>query len=117
MSSHHIYKIAILGDGASGKTSLIRAKMKGEFTEDSKITIGVDIQCIPFEYHTQEIDDGNQSEVLLTMDLGGQKRFHFIHDAYIKGIKGAIILYDLTRVTSFLNLSNKFAIIYRLYLK
>ncbi len=101
-----VFKIAILGDGGVGKSSLIKAKSEGIFNDKSKITIGVDIQCIPFEVSREKED-----QHLMVVDLGGQPRFHFIHDAYITGIKGAIILYDLNRFRTFLNLSRWFKLI------
>lgn len=99
-SKNNIVKIAILGDGASGKTSLIRARKQEEFTEDSSITIGVDVQCLPFEY--KQIQQKNAT--FLAVDLGGQKRFHFIHDSFLPGIKMAMIMYDLSRYTTFHNI-------------
>lgn len=100
--TNQIFKLAVLGDGGSGKSSLLDAKINRNFAEDSKITIGVDIACIPFELKQL---DGNDS-TFLAVDLGGQERFHFIHDAYLKGVKAAIIVYDLTRYRSFLNISH-----------
>ena len=94
--------MAILGDGGVGKSSLLRAKTENHFSEESKITIGVDVACIPFEY--KQVDD--MDSTFLAVDLGGQQRFHFIHDAYLKGVKSAIIVYDLTRYRTFLNLSH-----------
>ncbi len=60
--------------------------------------------CIPFEY--KKVDESDPDSTFLAIDLGGQDRFHFIHDAYLKGIKSAIIVYDLTRYRSFLNLDH-----------
>ena len=93
-------KIAILGDGASGKSSLLRARQHLEFDMYSKLTIGVEVACLPLDYFEDKIDE----TALLAFDLGGQKRFHFIHDAYLRGIRAAVILYDVARYTTFLNL-------------
>ena len=95
------FKIAILGDGGVGKTSLIRAKCHQNFDDASEMTIGVDFACVPFD-EREECDDNS---AFLAFDLGGQQRFHFIHDAYIKGTKAAIILYDLSRFQTFDNIS------------
>ena len=95
------YKIAILGDGGVGKTSLIRAKNHQNFNDSSEMTIGVDFACLPFEENVES----EKNSAFLAFDLGGQQRFHFIHDAYIKGVKAALILYDLTRFQSFDNIS------------
>jgi Ras-related protein Rab-11A len=102
-----VFKIALLGDGATGKTSILRAKSERNFRLNSKMTIGVDVDVIPFE----TIDINESSGNLLAMDLGGQPHFHFMHDAYILGIKCAIIVYDMTRYITFLNLTKWFAMV------
>lgn len=94
------YKIAMLGDGGSGKSSILDAKLSKNFQTDKKITIGVDFDFIPFNNDTNEKDDSQ----FLVYDLGGQKRFQFIHDAYLKGIKGAVVLFDVSRFQTFKNI-------------
>jgi small GTP-binding protein len=103
----HIVKIAILGDGACGKSSLIRAKQKKMFKEENALTVGVDIQCLPFE--NKQIQ--NADATFLTVDLGGQKRFQFLHDSYIKGIRLGVLMYDLSRYITFLNLPKWYALV------
>ena len=95
-----IYKIAIVGDGGVGKSSILEAKKNKTFCEDRPITIGVDFKIIPLE----QKDENGQAQQFLTMDLGGQDRFQFIHGEYIKGIKGAIILFDVSRIRTFDNI-------------
>jgi small GTP-binding protein len=91
-------KIVIAGDGGTGKSTLISSKLLGRFDDGSKITIGVDFATL-----NHKVDDGSTATFLI-FDLGGQKRFHFIHNSYVLGAKGAILLYDLTRNTSFENI-------------
>jgi small GTP-binding protein len=88
------YKIVIAGDGGTGKSTLIATKHKGTFQYTSKITIGVDFEILQIPYNQKYYS-------LQVWDLGGQDRFQFIHDAYVKGAKGAILLYDLTRQQTF----------------
>lgn len=92
-----VYKIAVFGDGGVGKSSLLEARKSQSFDENSKITIGVDYKLIPFETKDSEENE----DTFLAMDLGGQERFHFIHDAFINGIKGALILFDVSRIRTF----------------
>ncbi len=93
-----MFKIALFGEGGVGKSTLLAAKCHQTFNAASKMTIGIDFACVPIE------DDPDQPSTLLAFDLGGQERFQFIHDSYIAGIKGALILYDLTRFKSFDNI-------------
>lgn len=90
-------KIGILGDGGVGKSALLHVKTTGIFDPASAMTIGVNFACVPFE-------EEQKKGIFLTFDLGGQKRFQFIHDSYIKGIKMAVIMYDLTRYSTFENI-------------
>lgn len=94
------YKIAIVGDGGVGKSSLLDAKINRNFETNRKLTVGVDFELVPVE--KAESEEGNSQ--FLVMDLGGQVRFHFMHDAYIRGIKGAIIMFDMSRFPTFQHL-------------
>lgn len=101
------YKIAIVGDGGVGKSSLLDAKKSKNFLSNRAITVGVDFDFIPIEKSTPE----NGESQFLVMDLGGQKRFHFVHDMYIQGIKGAIILFDVSRFRTFQNIKKWISLI------
>ena len=58
------------------------------------MTIGVDFVIL-------EVSHNNKTFQFLVYDLGGQKRFQFLHDSYIKGAKASIILYAFTRTKPF----------------
>ena len=90
-----VFKIALFGEGGVGKSTLLAAKCHQTFNAASKMTIGIDFACVPFD------EDPDHPSTLLAFDLGGQERFQFIHNSYIAGLKGAIILYDVTRFKSF----------------
>ena len=87
-------KIVIAGQAGTGKSTLVSTKKTGSFNIASKMTIGVDFVIL-------EVRHNNKTFQFLVYDLGGQKRFQFLHDSYIKGAKASIILYDLTRVNTF----------------
>lgn len=97
-----IYKIAIVGDGGVGKSSLLEAKKTQTFDSERGLTIGVDFDFIPLE----KMNNTEKNKQFLAMDLGGQERFHFIHEAYLKGIKGAIIMFDISRYKTFVHLKH-----------
>lgn len=93
-----IYKIVLAGDGGVGKTTLLRSKMAKKFTPVAKITIGVDFDCYKIlNYEDEDVD-------LLAFDLGGQDQFKFIHKAFTIGTKAAVIMYDLTRLSTVFNI-------------
>jgi small GTP-binding protein len=94
MQPQFTMKILVAGDGGAGKSTLINYKRTGEFRTGSTITIGVDFAIIPVCFLGKTV-------YLQMWDLGGQKQFQFIHNAYIKGTRAAILTYDLTRPHSF----------------
>lgn len=97
MESHSKdFKIAIVGDGAVGKSTLIHRLLHNEFI-NQKITTGLKTQL-----YTIKIGDINVN--LLLWDLGGQRQFQSLHHSYLKGSKGIIYTYDVTRINSFENL-------------
>ena len=49
-----VYKIVMIGDSGTGKTSLLLRFAEGSFREDYSITIGLD-----FKIKTLKIDDKN----------------------------------------------------------
>jgi small GTP-binding protein len=93
------YKITLLGDGAVGKTSLRKNFMGEAFSTKYNMTLGSD-----FAVKNVEVDD---SEVMLVIwDLAGQPRFSAVREAYYRGSRGALIVFDLTRAESYENLAN-----------
>ncbi|MHA1672371.1 MAG: Rab family GTPase [Promethearchaeota archaeon] len=102
-----VYKICVVGDGGVGKSSLLETKVSKNFDPSKQITIGVDFKLIPLK---TDQDDGEKSN-FLAMDLGGQDRFQFIHDSYIKGIKAALILFDVSRIRTFFNIKKWYDLI------
>lgn len=95
----HCFKIVIAGDGGTGKSTLLATKQSGKFSIAHKITIGVDFEIISMTLN-------NKNYNLQIWDLGGQERFQFIHDLYLKGAQGGILLYDLTRPQTFDHLTH-----------
>jgi len=93
----NICKIVIGGDGGTGKSTLLQTKKTGKFNFASKITVGINFECFPISCQGKEF-------TFLIYDLGGQKRFQFLHESYVVGSKAGIILYDLTRPKTFDNI-------------
>jgi Ras-related protein Rab-1A len=94
----------MIGAGGSGKTALVNRFLTHKFTKQYIVTIGSQ-----FAVKTVDVPKNNGSTVtvkLLVWDLAGQKRFDFIRGSYYKGSKGALLVYDVTRKSTFRELPN-----------
>jgi small GTP-binding protein len=92
VSKHYLFKILIAGDGAVGKTSLLRRYVEGKFEDGTSMTVGVD-------FFLKQVDFNNDIKCALQLwDLGGQERFRFLMENYVMGARGAMLLIDLTRM-------------------
>lgn len=88
------YKIVFLGDQGVGKTSLITRFMYDTFDDKYSATIGID-----FLSKTMYLED--KTIRLQLWDTAGQERFRSLVPSYIRGSDVAIIVYDITSVSSF----------------
>jgi len=84
------FKIVVIGDGAVGKTSLIKKYTKGTFERDYVKTIGAQLSKYNKEINGDMIR-------LIFWDLAGQEDFNFLHDLFYKESKAAIIVYSLEK--------------------
>ena len=97
MPQKFILKILTAGEGGVGKTTLLHRYVEGKFSADTRMTIGV-------EFFLKETEiDGKQCTLQL-WDFGGQERFRFLLESYVLGAKGALLMFDLTRMSSLQNL-------------
>lgn len=88
---NYIFKILITGNASVGKTSLLRRYVDDKFDESSILTIGVD-------FFIKELDFDNVHCLLQLWDLGGQERFRYLLENFVMGARGALLLFDLTRM-------------------
>ena len=93
----YIFKIVVVGDAAVGKTSLMFRFVHGSFKKDYKMTIGVN-------FATKLVDLDGVKVKLSIWDTAGQERFHFLLPSYYDGSSGGLVVFDVTRRDSFLNL-------------
>lgn len=95
-------KVVMIGAGGSGKTALVNRFLTQKFSEQYIVTIGSQ-----FAVKTVAVPDANGRDVvvkLLVWDLAGQQRFDFIRGSYYRGSKGALLVFDTTRKSTFLEL-------------
>lgn len=85
-----IKKVCLLGDGAVGKTSLVRRYVYDFFGDEYLKSFGTKV--------TKKILDLDEVELtLMIWDILGQKTHRSLHEAYYKGAGGALLVCDLTR--------------------
>ena len=82
------FKIVVIGDGAVGKTSLIKKYTKGTFEKDYVKTIGAQLSKYNKEINGDMIR-------LIFWDIAGQEDFNFLHHLFYKETKAAIIVFSL----------------------
>lgn len=89
-----IKKICLLGDGAVGKTSLIRKYVWDAFDDKYITTIGAKVtkKVVNFEEKGTEFKCA-----MMIHDIVGQVEFEKIHKQYYRGSEGAFLVCDLTR--------------------
>ena len=89
-----MFKVVLVGDSFVGKTNIMSKYLKNEFQEDSKATVGV-------EFGAKQFKIENHLVKAQIWDTAGQERYKAITSAYYKGAKGAFVVYDITRKSSF----------------
>jgi len=93
------YKILMLGDSGSGKTSILIRYTNDIFTPTFITTIGID-----FKIKIIKIED--KILKLQIWDTAGQERFRSITESYYRGACAIVLLYDVTNRQTFLNIKN-----------
>jgi len=92
----YLFKIVLIGDSGVGKSNLLTRFTKNEFNLESKTTIGV-------EFATKTISVDNKIIKAQIWDTAGQERYRAITSAYYRGAVGALLVFDITKATSFTN--------------
>ena len=94
-----ILKLVLIGDSGVGKTNILSRYNNNEFSLATQPTVGV-------EFGNKIIKKENKSIKLQLWDTAGQERYKAITNAFYKGSKGAFVVYDITRKSTFLNIDN-----------
>ena len=107
MSSYK-FKVLLTGAAAVEETNLIQKFTNKWFHANYKLTVGVDILTKDVEFRLGEI------ATLSIWDIGYQQRFKVIRSIFYKGSAGALLVFDLTREQTYIEIRKEFTEIKKL---
>ena len=96
MNYHFIFKFIIIGDSGVGKSCIVQRFLENKFSDDQENTIGV-------EFGTKVIGVQDKHIKLQIWDTAGQEAFQSITRSYYRSSAGALVVFDITCMTSFQN--------------
>lgn len=83
------FKVVLVGDGATGKTTFVKRHLSGEFEKKYVATLGVEVRPLPFWTSKGLVK-------LNVWDTAGQEKFGGLRDGYYISANAAIVFFDLT---------------------
>ncbi|MFX1262127.1 MAG: Rab family GTPase [Promethearchaeota archaeon] len=101
-----LLKVVALGDYAVGKTSCIRRYTDNTFREEYKSTIGTSFYVKSLD-HTNPSGRNLRIRVVL-WDLAGQPSYNELRQRYMDGALIGLIIYDVSRPSSFMTIHDWF---------
>ncbi|MHA1321755.1 MAG: Rab family GTPase [Candidatus Helarchaeota archaeon] len=102
-----IFKVVVIGSAGVGKTSIIRRFCENSFLEGYKTTIGSD-------FYVKKLDLERALVNLSVWDLAGEERFKFVLPTFCKGAQGALIVFDLSRRRSYINITSYIELLWQI---
>jgi len=93
-----LFKVVLIGDSGVGKSNLLSRFTRNEFSLDSKSTIGV-------EFATRSISVDGKTVKAQIWDTAGQERYRAITSAYYRGAVGALLVYDIAKHSTYVNVT------------
>lgn len=88
------YKIIVVGESGTGKSNIITQFVENRFNEFTRTTMGVDFKTKHIQLYGINIS-------LQLWDTAGQERFRSMGSSYYHNSCGVIIVYDITRRSTF----------------
>ncbi len=96
----HLYKIIIIGDTSVGKTALLSKYLKGVFPTSPLSTVATE-----FATKIIQIKEGGYIKAQI-WDTAGEEKYKSITYHHYKKSVGGLIVYDITKKSSFDNVKN-----------
>ncbi|KIY62515.1 ras-domain-containing protein [Cylindrobasidium torrendii FP15055 ss-10] len=93
-----LFKVVLIGDSGVGKSNLLSRFTRNEFNLESKSTIGV-------EFATRSINVDGKTVKAQIWDTAGQERYRAITSAYYRGAVGALLVYDIAKHATYVNVT------------
>ncbi|PVV01544.1 hypothetical protein BB560_004034 [Smittium megazygosporum] len=93
------FKLVLVGDGGTGKTTFVKRHMSGEFEKKYIATVGVEVH--PLKFHTSA-----GPIIFSTWDTAGQEKFGGLRDGYYIQGQCGIIMFDVTSRITYKNVPN-----------
>ena len=91
------FKIVLIGDGAVGKTTLVKRHITGEFEKKYVPTLGAEVYRMTFMTDAGPI-------IFDVWDTAGQEKLAGLRDGYYINAVGAIMMFDVTSRATYKNL-------------
>ncbi len=91
----YLLKIMVIGEAGVGKTSLVHRFVDNVFNPMTKSTIGVDFSL---KNEKIELEDRNITVQMQIWDFAGEVKFRELLPLYVRGTRGLLMAFDLSRL-------------------
>lgn len=100
-----LFKLIIVGESGTGKSCLLHTFVHNAFRARVQHTVGVEFasKLVPIALSARGSGAASKTKIvkLQMWDTAGQERFRAVTRSYFRGAAGALLVYDLTRRSTF----------------